>query len=212
MNKLFFKTISEHLEFEIPKIKWSRFIGNIFHVENKDEAEIHLKEIQKKYREATHNCYAYRFGAKVNFDLFGNLELTPEYMKQSDEGEPTNTAGKPILAQIQWHELHNILVVVTRYFGGTMLGIGGLIQAYSESAKQTIQQSKIIEKEITKNVELTYHFDLMPIVRNLLNKYDAKVIEEEYKENVYMKISINSGYIEAFKKEIFENSKGQIKL
>ncbi len=212
MQKLFFKTVKEHREFEIPKIKWSKFIGNIFHVKNKQEAEKQLKILQEKYRDATHNCYAYRFGAKVNYDLFGNLELTPEYMKQSDEGEPTNTAGKPILAQIQGHELHNILVVVTRYFGGTMLWIGGLIQAYTECTKQTIQKSKIIETEILKTVEITYHFDLMPIVRNLLHKYNAKVVEEKYEEKVTMNIEINSGYLNEFKKEIQENSKGQIKI
>ena len=79
--------------------------------------------MQAKYRDATHNCYAYRYGTQVNYDLFGTLEITPENIKQSDEGEPTNTAGKPILAQIQGHELHNVLLVVTRYFGGTLLGV-----------------------------------------------------------------------------------------
>lgn len=210
MNKLFYKTISQHHEFEIPKIKWSRFIGNIFPVNSKEEAEKQLKDIQKKYHDATHNCYAYVWGTKVNYDLFGKLEITPEQFKQSDEGEPTNTAGKPILAQIQGHELHNVIVVVTRYFGGTMLGVGGLIQAYGEAAKQVIEHANIIEAEITKNIEITYHFDLMPIVRNLLNKYSAKVIKEEYKENVYMKMSLNTWFFDEFKKELTESSKGQI--
>jgi len=212
MNKLFFKTISEHLEFEIPKIKWSRFIGNIFPVNSKEEAEKQLKDIQKKYHDATHNCYAYVCGTKVNFDLFGNLELTPEYMKQSDEGEPTNTAGKPILAQIQGHELHNVLVVVTRYFGGTMLGVGGLIQAYGEAAKQVIKHAHIIEAEILRHITLRYDFDLVPIVRNLINKYNAKVIEETYEDKVTMNIEINSGYIQQFSHEVQENSQGKIVL
>lgn len=212
MTKLFYKTIDEHYEHEISKIKWSRFIGNIFHIENKQDAEIHLQKMKEKYRDATHNCYAYSYGTNVNFDLFGNLEITADSFKHSDEGEPSNTAGKPILAQIQWHKLHNVLIVVTRYFGGTMLGVGGLIQAYGETAKQVIEHANIIETEILKTVEITYHFDLMPIVRNLIHKYDAKVVEEKYEEQVTMNIEINSGYIEKFKEELFENSKGQIKI
>lgn len=212
MNKLFYKTIARHHEFEIPKIKWSRFIGNIFHVENKEEAEKKLKEIQEKYRDATHNCYAYRYGAQVNYDLFGNLEITPEHFKQSDEGEPTSTAGKPILAQIQGHTLHNVLVVVTRYFGGTLLGVGGLIQAYGETAKQVIEHAETIETEIMKTVKFTYGFDLIPIIRNIVNKFNVKIINEIYDKGVDCEISINSGYLESFKKELSENSKGQIKI
>lgn len=113
-------------------------------------------------------------------------------MKLSDEGEPTNTAGKPILAQIQGHELHNILVVVTRYFGGTMLGIGGLIQAYSECAKQVIENSKIIETEILKTVKFSYDFDLVPIVRNIVNKFNAKIVNEKYDKTAECEISINT--------------------
>lgn len=212
MTKLFYKTINEHHEFELPKIKWSRFIGNIFHIQNKQEAEKYLQEMQAKYRDATHNCYAYRYGTQVNYDLFGTLEITPENIKQSDEGEPTNTAGKPILAQIQGHELHNVLLVVTRYFGGTLLGVWGLIQAYGECAKQVIQHSKILETEIVKSVQFSYTFDLVPIVRNIANKYNAKIIEEKYDQQVDAKISINTWYFEDFRKELLENSKGQIEI
>ena len=211
MKKLLYKTVNEHHEFEIPKIKWSRFIGNIFHIESKEEAEKYLKEIKEKYRDATHNCYAYSYGTNINFDLFGNLKITPDYFKQSDEGEPTNTAGKPILSQIQGHKLQNILIVVTRYFGGTLLGVGGLIQAYGEWAKKVIEHATITETEILKTVKLRYAFDLVPIVRNIVNKYDAK-IEEKYDKDVEWKIKINGWYVEAFKKDIFEHSKGQIKI
>lgn len=212
MKKIFFKTVSEQSEFEIPKIKWSRFIGNIFHIENKEDAEKYLKHMNEKYHDATHNCYAYSYGTNVNFDLFGNLEIMPDYFKQSDEGEPSNTAGKPILAQIQWHKLHNVLVVVTRYFGGTLLGVGGLIQAYGEIAKQVIEHANIIETEIMKTINFRYAFDLVPVVRNLLNKYEAKVIEEKCDKDIESKISINGWYLEMFKKDIRENSKGQIKV
>jgi putative IMPACT (imprinted ancient) family translation regulator len=120
------------------------------------------------------------------------LEITPEHFKLSDEGEPANTAGKPILAQIQGHELHNILIVVTRYFGGTMLGIGGLIQAYGDCAKQVIEHGKIIQQEITKVITFSYNFDLVPIVRNVVNKFNAKIVNEKYNKEVECEISINT--------------------
>ncbi len=212
MTKLLYKTIVQNSEFEIFKIKWSRFIGNVFHIENKEEAEKHLKDIQKKYRDATHNCYAYTYGTNVNFDLFGNVEIMPEYFKQSDEGEPTNTAGKPILAQIQGHKLHNVLVVVTRYFGGTLLGVGWLIQAYGDCAKQIIEHTNIVEMEIVKSIKFSYDFDLVSIVRNSINKFSAKIVNEKYDKRVECEISINSWDLEAFKKEIFEQSKGEIQI
>ena len=148
----------------------------------------------------------------MNFDIFGTPVYTSKYNKVSDAGEPTNTAGKPIMSMIEKYELHNVLVVVTRYFGGTLLGVGGLIQAYGEGAKQVIEHANIIEAEIMRTIKFSYHFDLVSTVRNLLNKYNAKIIEEKYDKDVDMEISINSGYLETFKNELFKNSKGQIKL
>ena len=113
---------------------------------------------------------------------------------------------------IEKHGLHNILVVVTRYFGGTLLGVGGLIQAYGEGAKQVIEHANIIETEIMRTIKFSYHFDLVAIVRNIMNKYNAKIIEEKYDKDVDAEISINGGYLETFKQELFENSKGQIRI
>lgn len=207
-----YKTIDEHTAYEIPKIKWSIFIGNVFHIQDKDEAENHLEEIRKKYPDASHSCYAYRYEVQMNYDIFGTAVYTCKHNKVSDEGEPTNTAGKPIMAMIEKYGLHNVLIVVTRYFGGTLLGVWGLIQAYGECTKQVIEHAEIKESEILKTIAFSYIFDLVPIVRNLLNKYHAKIKEEKYDEQVTMDITINSGYIEEFKRELFENSKGQIKI
>jgi len=212
MNKSFYKTINNNSEYEIPKIKWSRFIGNIFHVENKEEAEQHIQEIEKKYPDASHSCYAYKYEVQMNYDIFGTAIYSSKYNKISDAGEPTNTAGKPIMNMIEKHELHNVLVVVTRYFGWTLLGIWWLIQAYGEWAKQVIEHAKIMETEIMKTVKFRYSFDLVPIIRNLLNKYGVKSIEEKYDKDVEGEIKINSWYVEAFKKELFDSSKGQIKI
>ncbi len=212
MNKHFYNTILQHKEYEIPKIKWSRFIGNVFHIKNQEEAKEYLKQIQEKHKSATHNCYAYTYWTNINFDLFGNLEITPENFKQSDEWEPANTAWKPILAQIQWHKLHNIMIVVTRYFGGTLLGIWWLIQAYWECAKQTIKQSKIVELSIDETIEIKANYDLISIVMNLINKYDWKIVSEKHWDQAQITCQINKWLLSDFKKEIKNKSNGEINL
>jgi len=210
MNKLLYKTVLQHQEFELPKIKWSRFIGNIFHVENKEESEWYIHDIETKYPDASHHCFAYRYDVQMNFNIFWDVIFWCKYNKSSDAGEPANTAGKPIMNMIEKYELHNILIVVTRYFGGTLLGVGGLIQAYREAAKQVIEHADIIQIEIMKTLKFSYPFDLVPIVMNVINKYDAKIVQEKYDKNVECEIRINSWYVEVFKKDLFENSQGKI--
>jgi len=212
MIKLIYKTIKEHSEYEIPKIKWSIFIGNIFHIENKEEAEKYIHQIEKKYADASHSCYAYRCEVQMNYDIFGTEVYTCKYNKVSDAGEPVSTAGKPIMNMIEKHNLHNVLIVVTRYFGGTLLGVGWLIQAYGQAAKEVIEHANIIETEIIKTLKFNYAFDLVPIVRNITNKYSAKIGEEKYDIDVVCEIYINSWYLETFKKELFDHSNGQIKV
>lgn len=212
MEKLFYKSILTSNEFEIPKIKWSRFIGNVFHVENKEDTEKYIKEIWWKYKDATHNCFAYTYWTNLNFDLFWNIEITPDYFKVNDDWEPSNTAWKPILSQIQWQKLNNILIIVTRYFGGTLLGVGGLIQAYSECAKQTILNSQIQEVELMQNKKIKFNYDQTSIVMNILNKYWAKITKEQHGEFGEINFNINKWYIDDFSKEIFDQSKWTISI
>ena len=212
MDKLSYKSIVTPVEFEIPKIKWSRFIGNIFHVENKQDAEQKILEISKKYHDATHNCYAYTYWTNLNFDLFGNIEITSDYFKASDDWEPANTAGKPILAQIQWQKLYNIWIVVTRYFWWTLLWVWWLIQAYSECTKQTISNSQIVEVELTKTKKIRFNYDLISTVMNLLSKYWAKIINEQHWDQAQLTFEINQWYIDQFSKEIFDQSKWLINV
>lgn len=210
MEKFFYKSIQTPIEFEIPKIKWSRFIGNIFHVNDKLHAEEKIAEISNKYHDATHNCFAYTYGANLNFDLFGNINITPDYFKVSDDGEPSNTAWKPILSQIQWYDLHNVVIIVTRYFWWTLLWVWWLIQAYSECAKQTILHSDIVEIELTEQKSIEFWYDQMSIVMNLLNKYWAKIINEQHWDFAKMIFEINKWYTDSFSKEIFDQSKWNI--
>ncbi len=123
--------------------KKSKFIANIFHVETREEAENIIKETRKKYSDARHNCYAYSI-----------LDKTTNITKSSDDGEPSGTAGIPILNVILNKKIYNVLIIVTRYFGGILLGTGGLVRAYTNSAVGVINNSHIVHME--KGVQLKF--------------------------------------------------------
>ena len=127
-----FKTIMQDAQAEIEEKK-SRFIANVYYIENAEEAEEHLKQIRKKYFDARHNCFAYRI-----------LEENGVKEKQSDDGEPSGTAGAPMLNILQKNNFYNVLIVVTRYFGGTLLGTGGLVRAYSDATIKSLENAKVI--------------------------------------------------------------------
>ena len=131
-----FKTIKENISAEIVEKK-SKFIANVFYVETREEVDSIIKEINKKYHDARHNCYAYRVVTDG-----GIIE------KSSDDGEPSGTAGAPMLTILSKNNLANILVVVTRYFGGILLGTGGLVKAYSSACTLAIEKAGLVEKEI----------------------------------------------------------------
>lgn len=173
-----FKSIKENSTAEIVEKK-SKFIANVFYVESREEAEEIIKSINKKYHDARHNCYAYRV---ISSD--GIVE------KASDDGEPSGTAGAPMLTILSKNDLANVLVTVTRYFGGILLGTGGLVKAYSESCSSGLEKAGIIEKYIAKvyRVEISY-----PDVDKF--KYFAKnneiiILKEEYLENVILEVGM----------------------
>ena len=122
--------------------KKSRFIAQVFPVETEEEVATILEQMKKKYWDARHNCYAFVLGE------------ASQISRCSDDGEPSGTAGRPILEVINGKELTNILIVVTRYFGGTLLGTGGLVRAYSQSAQAGIMASKVIRKEVGYRVSI----------------------------------------------------------
>lgn len=129
------KTIKENVTAQIVEKK-SKFIANLCYVNSVEEAETILKQIRKQHYDARHHCYAYRIEEK---------ERTIE--KASDDGEPSGTAGPPMLNLLQKQELTNVIVVVTRYFGGILLGTGGLVRAYTQCAKNAIDNASVVEQE-----------------------------------------------------------------
>lgn len=164
------KTIKSETNCEIV-VKKSKFIANIFPVSSKEEAETKIKEISKKYHDARHNCYAY---------------IVDNYEKCSDDGEPSKTAGAPMLEIIKKKELINVLVIVTRYFGGILLGTGGLVKAYSECAQNAIDLVDIINitKGIRYEVETTYdnYKNVMYWCKNL----NINIVDTKYEDNIVL--------------------------
>jgi uncharacterized YigZ family protein len=168
----------EHQTEALFKDKGSKFLAFAYPVENDQQIKEILNHLKKEHHTANHHCYAYRLGAdKLN-------------IRANDDGEPNNTAGKPILGQIQSNDLTNILIVVVRYFGGTLLGVSGLINAYKNSAAEVIKVSAIIEKQILFNYTIQFYFEQLNDVMKLLKQLDCKITQQQFDNNCEISFSI----------------------
>lgn len=202
MEKLVFTTLSTSFQYEIPKIKGSRFITTLIPISSKEEQEAQLFQLQKKYYDATHNCYARRLGTEAQQDLFGNRNLFSKQERANDDGEPSNTAGKPILSVLKGSQIFDVLAVVTRYFGGTLLGVWGLIQAYTEATKEALVHAPFIQKEISRKLILFPHYEQLSLVHYLFSKYECKVLHEYYGTSIEQEIEINVAFFKVFCAEL----------
>ena len=173
-----FKTIKEDTSAEIVEKK-SRFIANVFYIENVEEAEEKIKEIKKKYFDARHNCFAYRIATESKI-----------VERFSDDGEPSGTAGAPMLTVLAGNNLANILVVVTRYFGGTLLGTGGLIRAYTLSVKSALEKTNFEEKVKGLKVELQISYKDFEKFKYYYTVKNIKICKIEYFEYIKTKIEL----------------------
>lgn len=160
-----YKTIAKKTE-GLFKDKGSRFIGLAYPVRSENEVKEIVAGLKKEYYDATHHCYAYYIG-----------HIGTPAVRMNDDGEPSGTAGRPIYGQILSSDLKNILIVVIRYFGGTKLGVSGLINAYKETAKITIENADIIENAIRNVYTVEFDYSLMNLVMQVL-KNDAVTIKE----------------------------------
>lgn len=179
MKDIEFKTIEKENFAEIVEKK-SRFIANIYNVESKEEAEEKIKQIKKKYYDAKHHCFA-----------FSIIEENGITQKSSDDGEPSGTAGAPILNIIKSNNLQDVVIIVTRYFGGILLGTGGLTRAYSEAAGKVVEQSELIQKEPGMEVELEIDYNDNEKFKYYCQKNNVNIIKIEYTENILYKIELN---------------------
>ena len=204
MEKLEYTTIEKPFQYEIPKIKGSRFFATLIPIHSKDEIENELTMIRKKYFDATHNCYARRLDVDANKDLFWNRIISSHQERANDDGEPSNTAWKPILSVLTWWEIFNVLAVVTRYFWGTLLGVWWLIQAYTECTKEALKHAPFLKKEITKDIILKYTYEQVSTVQYLFSKYAIKIVEERYNISIQQKIAVNIAFYDIFIKELID--------
>ena len=204
MEKLTYTTLSNTFQYEIPKIKGSRFIATLIPVNSKEEIDEELTKIKKKYFDATHNCYARRLWVDANQDLFMNWNITSHQDRANDDWEPSNTAWKPILTVLTWKPIFNILAVVTRYFWWTLLWVWWLIQAYTESTKQALEKAPLIQNEITKEISLNYNYDDVSTVQYLYSKYLTKINSENYDTNIQQTIAVNVAFYNSFIKELID--------
>ena len=175
-----FYTLAEKSTAEIIEKK-SRFIANAYHVNSKEEAENLIKELRKKYYDAKHNCFAFSI-----LDSNDNL-----IEKSSDDGEPSGTAGAPILNVIQKNNLNNILIVVTRYFGGVLLGTGGLTRVYSATASKAVENGIIVKQERGLEVLVEIEYANNEKFKYYCSKNKINIIDIQYGETIFYKIEIN---------------------
>ncbi len=174
-----FKTIVENNTAEIVEKK-SKFIANIFYIESVLDAENKIKEIKKKYYDARHNCYA-----------FSVLDNDTIINRSSDDGEPSGTAGAPMLNLLVKNNLVNVLVVVTRYFGGILLGTGGLVRAYTTATMNVIQKCDIVLQEKGEELKVEISYDEFEKFKYYCKINNINIINIDYGENVQVYIETN---------------------
>ena len=173
-----FLTINENIESEIT-VKKSKFICNLIKIEKQEEAEEQIKKIKKKYHDARHNCVAYRI-----------QENDTIVEKASDDGEPSGTAGGPMLNILHKNNLCNILVVVTRYFGGILLGTGGLVRAYSDSMQNALELTEKIEKCIGLEFEAELEYNNLETFKYYCRKNNINIVNIQYENTIICKIQL----------------------
>lgn len=212
MQKLTYRTINNEFQYEIPKIKGSRFLTYLLPCQGKSAAEDFLLKIKKEHFSATHHCSAYRLWIQIHENLFWNVLIDPKFSKANDDGEPTNTAWKPILNVLEWEKLLNITAIVVRYFWWTLLWVWWLIQAYTKAVKEAIANCDIIEKEILKEFELIHEYSQTSLVAHLMEKYDIRLINEICDEKTKKILSINQWLFPDFSKELYESSNWSLKI
>ena len=162
----------------------SKFLAYAFPVFTEDDWQQHLLEVKKEHPKARHHCYAYRLGLDQN------------NFRANDDGEPSGTAGRPILGQIDSFQLSNVIVIVVRYFGGTLLGTSGLINAYKLSTADALEKANIIEKIIEEVYLISFHYGLMSQVMNAVKKLGLEIVKQTFTESGVLEIAIRQSEVE----------------
>jgi uncharacterized YigZ family protein len=179
-----YKTISAPSTGEF-KDRGSKFIGYAYPVRSEEEALTHLEALRKEHFKARHHCFAWRLGPDGS------------RFRANDDGEPGGTAGRPILGQIDSFGLTDVVIIVVRYFGGTLLGTSGLIQAYRESAAEALRQAVVVEKIVRDYFRMDFDYALMPDVMQAVKKNGLEIVQEQYGDRGMLDIGIRQSEVAA---------------
>lgn len=181
-------------------VEKSRFICHLMRVTTESEAQSFIQQIKKEHRDASHNCSAYIIGEN------------DQYQKAHDDGEPSGTAGIPMLEVLKKKGLKNVAVVVTRYFGGTKLGAGGLVRAYGNAVSEAIQTIGIVECKLTTIVQCEFTYPLLGKIENALEQRNYQIDQKEFTEKVLLHIFVSNDDLTNFINWITEISNGNIEI
>jgi uncharacterized YigZ family protein len=172
------------------KDRGSKFLAFAYPVGNEDEVKERVDSLRRKYFDARHHCYAYRLGADGS------------RFRASDDGEPANSAGKPILGQLTAHGVTNVLVVVVRYFGGILLGVGGLMQAYKHASADALANAEIITDTITETCTLTFDYPALNKVLKVVKDMNLECLEQDFNLTCTMRIKVRKSWVEQMKNRL----------
>lgn len=161
-----YKTIEKAVEAVLHKDRKSKFIAYAYPLISEDEVKPIVERLRKEYPTANHVCYAWQLGVEH------------PHFRANDDGEPNNSAGQPIYGQIQAYDLTNVGIFVVRIFGGTKLGVGGLITAYKTAAQLALEEAKIIQKELVKTIELQFHYKFLSFVMSAIKKFNLNILSQ----------------------------------
>lgn len=187
-----YQSIEKPIEDILLKEKGSKFIGFAYPVNSDDDVKKYLNHLYDLHPKATHHCYAFRIG------------LTGENYRANDDGEPSGSAGLPIYNQLLAHQITNVLLVVIRYYGGTKLGVGGLVKTYKESAKLTLEEANIITKELESFIEIKFKFNQQNVIFSLLNRNNAQILDFDAQQICVIKAKIKTAQKESISDQLSE--------
>lgn len=194
-----YKTVYEGNEAEIVEKK-SRFIATVKPVKTEEEAIEFIEGLKKKYWNATHNCFAYVLGERF------------QTQRCSDDGEPSGTAGRPMLDVLLGEEIHDVAVVVTRYFGGTLLGTGGLVRAYQGATKAGLEASNVITKYHGQKLLVETDYIGLGKIQYILGQRGLKILNVDYTDKVVLEVLLPEDEIQRVQTEITEGTNGQVRM
>lgn len=186
----------------VQQIKGSKFITTAGRASNRDNARAFIDIISEKYADATHNCYAF---------VAGNPFSTTD-IGFGDDGEVSGTAGKSMLSVLQHKKIGEIVVVVSRYFGGTKLGTGGLVRAYTSSVQLALEKLPLEKYQLFKILKITFDYQYENSIRQLFNKMNVQIIDSDYKEDVEMKIKVSKHRFQELNTELQNSTSGKVSI